>query len=77
MENYHLIPAPEGWKLTMENSARTVDVFRTKEDGIQSCLKIITERDHGIGSLKIHRVDGTFEEERTYPRSADPVESPG
>ncbi len=29
------------------------------------------------GSLRIHRADGTIEEERTYPRTADPVKSPG
>ena len=28
-------------------------------------------------SVQIHRVDGQFQEERTYPRNADPPRSPG
>jgi hypothetical protein len=28
-------------------------------------------------SVKIHKKDGTIQEERTYPRSADPLESKG
>jgi hypothetical protein len=28
-------------------------------------------------SLKIHKADGIVQEERTYPRNADPVRSPG
>lgn len=29
------------------------------------------------GTVRIHNEDGEFEEERTYPRSADPTKSPG
>ena len=29
------------------------------------------------GTVRIHKVDGTFEEERTFPRSRDPRQSPG
>jgi len=29
------------------------------------------------GSLKIHKLDGTIQEERTYPRSKDPRKSKG
>jgi hypothetical protein len=28
-------------------------------------------------SLKIHKTDGSIQEERTYPRKADPSKSPG
>ena len=31
---------------------------------------------HG-GSLKIHKTDGKFQEERTYPRKKDPKKSKG
>ena len=77
MQNYHLSPHGDGWKLTSEGSQRPLDIFKTKAEGVASCEEIISERDHGKGSVKIHRADGTIEEERTYPRSADPVESPG
>ena len=29
------------------------------------------------GSLKIHKQDGTIQEERTYPKSDDPKNTPG
>jgi hypothetical protein len=29
------------------------------------------------GSVRIHKTDGKIQEERTYPRSADPKKSPG
>ena len=29
------------------------------------------------GSVKIRKLDGKFQEERTYPRSKDPKRSPG
>jgi len=30
-----------------------------------------------MASVKFHKKDGTLQEERTYPRSADPRESKG
>ncbi|WP_080393289.1 DUF2188 domain-containing protein [Pseudomonas syringae] len=33
--------------------------------------------DGKTASLKIHKEDGTIQEERTYPRSADPSKSKG
>lgn len=77
MTNYHLLPHGDGWKLSAEGSGRILDIFRTKEEAIMNCGDIIRERDGGVGSLKIHRADGTIEEERTFPRAADPQESPG
>ena len=77
MQNYHLLPDGDGWKLTAEGNPRPLDIFRTKAEGVDSCEEIIRERDHGKGSIKIHHKDGTIEEERTYPRAADPAESPG
>jgi len=74
MKNYHLSPDGDAWKLTSADGAITVQNFDTKEEAIASCTAFMQER---TGSLKIHRADGSFEEERTYPRSADPVETKG
>ena len=44
------------------------------------CIRATAEYAESLGepvTVKIHREDGTFEEERTYPRSADPRRSPG
>jgi hypothetical protein len=75
MKNYHLTPDPSGeWKLAPEGSDHILGIFDTKSDAVEKSVEYVTRQ---TGSLKIHRADGTIEEERTYPRSADPVKSPG
>lgn len=74
MQNFHLSPDTNGWKLSSEGGELIVENFDTKEEAIEACSQFMG---HRIGSLKIHRADGTFEEERTYPRAMDPVRSPG
>ncbi|HWB06915.1 MAG TPA: DUF2188 domain-containing protein [Verrucomicrobiales bacterium] len=74
MNSYHLTPDGDWWKLTGEGEDRTMATFATKEAALRRCAQLIGER---TGSLKIHKADGTIEEERTYPRSADPAKSPG
>jgi hypothetical protein len=75
MKKYHLTPHPSGeWKLTPEGSDHVLGTFDTKEDAVEKAIDHVSQV---TGSLKIHRADGTIEEERTYPRSADPAKSPG
>lgn len=73
MHSYHLLPEGDGWKLVQAMDGR-IEEFKTKAEGVRRSRKIVQERS---GSLYIHAEDGTIEGERTYPRSADPVESPG
>ena len=74
MQTYHLTPDAGRWRLRGENSDRTLCDFDTKEQAVERCSHLMQTQ---TGSLKIHKSDGTIEEERTYPRSADPVETPG
>ena len=74
MDTYHLTPDGDRWQLTGEGQDRTIATFGTKEDALRRCAQLVGGR---TGSLKIHKADGTIEEERTYPRSADPASSPG
>jgi len=74
MQNYHLSPDGDAWKLTSENGHDQIQSFTNKLDAIAACAKFMEDR---TGSLKIHQADGTIEEERTYPRSSDPVASKG
>lgn len=51
-----------------------VRTFKTKADALTGgTLEGIV----GEGTVRIHREDGQLEEERTFPRSADPRSSPG
>jgi hypothetical protein len=74
MTDYHLLPDGDHWKLTTELGERIITGLPTKEAGLMIAIDNI--RDKG-GSLKIHRADGTIEEERSYPRLEDPKGTPG
>ena len=74
MDNFELYKDDETWKLRKWGSDRAIRSFETKEDGMKFSTDYVGE--HG-GSLKVKKEDGTFQEERTYPRSADPHSSPG
>ncbi|MDV6169363.1 DUF2188 domain-containing protein [Flavobacterium sp. DG1-102-2] len=76
MENYHLTHEDGKYKLTKENGERASKVFESnKDEAIKSSKDFI--QNQGGGSLKIHKNDGGFQEERTYPRANDPKKSKG
>lgn len=74
MKSYHLTCTPDDWELTESGSRTVIKAFATREQAVEASRAYVKEHS---GSLKIHRTDGTIEEERTYPRSADPAGSPG
>lgn len=74
MDNYHINATGEGWELKKEGAARASKTAPTKAE----IIEIASEYFQGkTASLKIHKEDGTIQEERTYPRSADPTRSKG
>lgn len=74
MDNYHLSPTGSGWELRKEGAARASKTAGTKDE----LLKITGAFMEGkTASVKIHKKDGTIQEERTYPRAADPRETKG
>lgn len=74
MDNYHLVKRDDDWKLQKQGADRAAMTFDDKKSAVAESAKFM--RQHG-GSLKIHNMDGKFQEERTYPRSADPRKSRG
>ena len=64
-----------GWALT-DQSGRIVAIFNRKIDAFAGGRfeKMLGAQG---GSVRIHKQDGRFEEERTYPRRRDPRTSPG
>jgi hypothetical protein len=49
---------------------------RTKE-AIVKKTAAVAKKAPGAVTVKIHKVNGQFQEERTYPRAADPPKSKG
>lgn len=74
MDNYHLSPTPDGWELKKTGAERASKRASTKQELVGSLAEFF---DGKTASVKIHKADGTIDEERTYPRSADPRRSKG
>ncbi len=74
MDNYHLLHEGDRWKLTREGASRATKTFETKDEAMQFSTNHVKQNG---GSLKIHKQDGSIQEERTYPSSADPKDIPG
>jgi hypothetical protein len=71
---YHLVPDGGHWILKPEGSDSVLANFDSKQQAVDASTDLVREKS---GSLKIHNAEGSIEEERTYPRSADPVETRG
>ncbi|TWC22867.1 MULTISPECIES: DUF2188 domain-containing protein [unclassified Pseudomonas] len=74
MDNYHLSPSADGWELKKAGAERASKKAATKQELMNALTDFF---DGKTASVKIHRADGSIEEERTYPRSADPRRSKG
>ncbi|MFJ4453231.1 DUF2188 domain-containing protein [Pseudomonas sp. NPDC089392] len=74
MDNYHLSPTADGWELKKADAERAAKRAATKQELVGSLSNFFKGK---TASVKIHKADGTIEEERTYPRSADPKRSKG
>ena len=70
MNQYHLLLRGSHWVLEKEGTATPVKSFWTKREGVNYSLSYI---EHFGGSLTIHRLDGSLQEERTYPGGLEPV----
>jgi hypothetical protein len=63
-----------GWALRDQEGA-IITTFSNKADAVTGGR--LEKAIGGEGTVRIHKEDGTFEEERTFPRSEDPRRSPG
>jgi hypothetical protein len=64
------------WNLTNDKTDDVVRSFNTKSAATKGGVLERTVGSDG-GSVKIQKENGRFQEERTYPRSADPKKSKG
>ncbi|RRV86953.1 DUF2188 domain-containing protein [Stutzerimonas stutzeri] len=74
MDNYHISATDSVWELRKQGATRASKTAATKDEMLQITAAFLEGR---TASVKIHKKDGTLQEERTYPRSADPRESKG
>ncbi|EPF0313646.1 DUF2188 domain-containing protein [Enterobacter chuandaensis] len=74
MDNYHITKDGDKWKLQKEGNTKPSKTADTKAEMIKQTQDFMADKQ---GSVKIHKVDGKFQEERTYPRKDDPRSSKG
>lgn len=74
MDNYHISKHGERWELTKEGNERPSKTANTKSDLLQITREFMSDK---TGSVKIHKENGQFQEERTYQRKDDPRKSKG
>lgn len=66
----------DDWRLTNDKTDKVVKRFDTKDEATKGgALEKVVGPDGG--SVKIKKMDNQFQEERTYPGTADPKRSPG
>lgn len=74
MDNYHITKSDKLWALVKEGAQRASKTADTKAEITAIASEFLQGK---TASLKIHKEDGTIQEERTFPRSADPQKTKG
>jgi len=70
---YHVVPDPSGgWKVIREGGKRASGWFPTKDKAINYGKNLAKKA--GLGQLKIHKKNGTFQIEYTYENDPFPPE---
>jgi hypothetical protein len=76
MKRIDVVKKRDGW--AGESGGRTVPNTKapTKAEAVKRVVAA-AKKDRQPVSVRIHKTDGKLQEERTYPRSADPRKSEG
>lgn len=74
MDNYHIKKSEKLWELVKERAQRASKSASTKAEITEMASEFLQGK---TASLKIHKEDGTIQEERTFPRAADPRKTKG
>ncbi len=69
---YHVLRnGRDGWKGVLEHAGRASVTGENKQEVINRTIAMA--KNHSKCSVVIHKMDGTIQEERTFPRNADPI----
>ena len=74
LKRYDITKNGNAWELRGQGNDRATRTAPTKEQLMKEMREFMKGKE---GTVRIHKADNTFEEERTYPRSRDPRRSPG
>jgi len=74
-KTYHVTKTDEGWQGKLEGGKRASIIGDTKSEVVKDTIELAKKQESS--SVKIHKGDGKFQEERTYPKKSDPYPPPG
>jgi hypothetical protein len=74
-KTYHVTKTDSGWQGKAEDGKRASVTGDTKSEVQKKTIEIA--KNQGDVSVIIHKKDGKFQEERTYPKSNDPYPPEG
>lgn len=72
MKTYHLVPAESGWNLMLDGFDDPIELYpdQSRIEALGAAVQVVKQSEEPT-TLRVHRQDGSFEEERTFPRSAE------
>jgi hypothetical protein len=72
---YHVVPDKDQgvWKVKREGAERAASIHDGKDDAFEKARELA--QNNPLSQVKIHKRDGTIQEERTYGK--DPKKYPG
>jgi hypothetical protein len=76
MKRIDVVKRGSQWVGETGKTKQVVSRAPTKEAAVKQTAEVAKKEPDAV-SVKIHNLDGKIQEERTYPRSADPRRSPG
>ncbi|MDR1718070.1 MAG: DUF2188 domain-containing protein [Prevotella sp.] len=74
-KNYHVTKTENGWQGKLEKGQRASVVGGIKNEVVQKTIEIA--KNQSSASVRIHKMDGKIQEERTYPQKTDPYSPRG
>lgn len=76
MKRMDLVKKGDEWKAQVGGKTVRGTKADTKEAAVKQTAEVARSGDEAV-SVRIHKEDGSIQEERTYPRAADPRRSKG
>lgn len=76
MKRIDVVKKDNQWVGETGKNKAVVSKGRTKDVAIKNTAKVAKQDPQAV-TVKIHKLDGKIQEERTYPRKADPRRSKG
>jgi hypothetical protein len=74
-KTYHVTKTDDNWQGKLEGGQRASVKSETKAEVVKRTIDIAKSQKNS--SVKIHKSNGKFQEERTYPKKSDPFPPKG